>query len=347
MTQHLKSLRRKLLFVAAFVAALIAPLLTTAQETEGAATGDVVHVVVAGPGVEGESPVVKRQIRRVVGDPSTSEAEGDGPVVEVEKIVVPVEGDGDGTPGQKKIRVVVKKGDGEPEVREFVVPAGAHVEPFGGHLAERLGPPLGAPMVWFGDGPRGYLGVELTSLTPELRRHFGATEETGVLVGRVEPDSPAERAGLRVGDVLTRVDGQPVGSTLDVIRAIGSMQDGEIVALEIVRGGRVETLSAAVAQREVPRLDVGPMVRRFALEGDEFEFDLEALSGKMERLDEYFAGPEWKAQVERLEGLGTDLEKRLEGLEVELERLENEIGEVDVRVEVIEEDEGDEERQAP
>lgn len=340
MTQHLKSLCRKLLFVAALGAALIAPLFTTAQETEGAATGDVVHVVVAGPGVDGESPVVKRQIRRVVGDPSASEAEGDGPIVEVEKVVVPVEGEGDGTPGQKKIRVVVKKGDGEPEVREFMVPAGAHFEALGGELGEHFGSHIAAPRVWFGDGPRGYLGVELTALTPELRRHFGAAEETGVLVGRVEPDSPAERAGLRVGDVLTHVDGKPVGSTLDVIRAVGPKQDGEIVALEVMRGGRVETLSAAVSQREVSRLDVGPLVRRFAVEGDEFEVDLEALSGKMERLDEYFAGPEWKAQVERLEGLGTELEKRLEGLEVEFERLEGEMGDLDVQVEVMEEDSG-------
>ena len=259
---------------------------------------------------EGDEPVVERQVHRVV--------------------VAPPGGEGEG----KKVRVILRKGDGEPEVRELVVPSGSHFEALRRHVAP--------PMVWFGDGPRGFLGVELTMLTPELRSHFGASEEAGVLVGRVEPESPADRAGVRVGDVITHVDGEPVGSTFDVVRAVGGKKAGEIVAIELVRDGRVETLSAAVAEREVPRIDVGPLVRRFAVEGDEeFEVDLEALTENMERLDEYFAGPEWKAQVERLEGLGTELEKRLEGLEVELELLEQELGELDVRVEVIDEEEGE------
>ena len=45
----------------------------------------------------------------------------------------------------------------------------------------------------------GYLGVELVDLTPELREHFGAPRDVGVMVGRVEPGSPAARAGLEVG----------------------------------------------------------------------------------------------------------------------------------------------------
>ena len=51
-----------------------------------------------------------------------------------------------------------------------------------------------------GDGPmvrRGYLGVGLTELTPELRTHFGVPEESGVMVSKVEPGSPAEKAGSR------------------------------------------------------------------------------------------------------------------------------------------------------
>jgi len=259
---------------------------------------------------EGDEPVVERQVHRVV--------------------VAPPGGEGEG----KKVRVILRKGDGEPEVRELVVPSESHFEALGRHVAP--------PMVWFGDGPRGFLGVELTMLTPELRSHFGASEEAGVLVGRVEPESPADRAGVRVGDVITHVDGEPVGSTFDVVRAVGGKKAGEIVAIELVRDGRVETLSAAVAEREVPRIDVGPLVRRFAVEGDEeFEVDLEALTENMERLDEYFAGPEWKAQVERLEGLGTELEKRLEGLEVELELLEQEL---ERNEEVLEENEEELER---
>src|SRR5262245_50302044 len=71
----------------------------------------------------------------------------------------------------------------------------------------------GKPMVWESDGPmvsRGYLGVGLTDLTPELRTHFGAPEDAGVMVSKVEPGSPADKAGIKVGDVLASIDGKEV-----------------------------------------------------------------------------------------------------------------------------------------
>src|SRR5215475_13923485 len=77
----------------------------------------------------------------------------------------------------------------------------------------------GKQKVYEGDGPmvrRGYLGTALMDLTPELRTHFGVPEEAGVMVSRVESGSPAEKAGLKVGDILTRVDGAAVKSSWDV-----------------------------------------------------------------------------------------------------------------------------------
>src|ERR1700674_1056075 len=56
---------------------------------------------------------------------------------------------------------------------------------------------------------RGYLGVELSELTPELRAHFGAPESAGVMVARVAAGSPAEKGGLNVGDIITSLYGQP------------------------------------------------------------------------------------------------------------------------------------------
>src|SRR5258708_4887988 len=62
---------------------------------------------------------------------------------------------------------------------------------------------------------RGYLGVELTELTPELRAHFGAPQDTGVMVARVVAGSPADKAGLKVGDIITSLDGKAVESSSD------------------------------------------------------------------------------------------------------------------------------------
>src|SRR4029077_19784150 len=54
---------------------------------------------------------------------------------------------------------------------------------------------------------RGYLGIQLIEITPELRAHYGVARDAGVLVGGVEPDSPAAKAGIEVGDIITRDGG--------------------------------------------------------------------------------------------------------------------------------------------
>ncbi len=66
----------------------------------------------------------------------------------------------------------------------------------------------------------GYLGVRSIEMTPELRQHFGAPKDAGVLVGTVEPESPAAKAGIQVGDILTAVDGEGVGSTRALSRSV-------------------------------------------------------------------------------------------------------------------------------
>jgi len=107
---------------------------------------------------------------------------------------------------------------------------------------------------------RGFLGIQTTELTPDLRRHFGVSEEAGVLVGHVEPDSPADKAGLEVGDILVQVDGEPVESAWDLGRAVRKKKDGETATLEVWRDGRAQTLTATIAERERPALDVRRMV---------------------------------------------------------------------------------------
>src|SRR5262245_342061 len=65
-------------------------------------------------------------------------------------------------------------------------------------------------------GPR--MGVELLELTPELRVFFGAPEDSGLLVSRVESGSPAERAGIRVGDVIYRAAGEQIEEVDQLVR---------------------------------------------------------------------------------------------------------------------------------
>lgn len=119
-------------------------------------------------------------------------------------------------------------------------------------------------MVWIGDGSHGdhfslhsslmgrggYLGVQLTALTPELRSHFGVPDDTGVMVGKVLDDTAAFRAGLAVGDIITRVDGEPVASPRDLAMAIRELGEGDSVNLEVWRNGAIESIVATVDKHE-------------------------------------------------------------------------------------------------
>ena len=102
----------------------------------------------------------------------------------------------------------------------------------------------------------GFLGVQLTDLTPELRAHFGVPEDAGVLVASVVADSAAERAGIEVGDVVTLVDGESVGSARALAGAIGGHEQDDAVTLEIWRDGRAQQLTATLG--EIPRPFVRP-----------------------------------------------------------------------------------------
>ncbi len=96
---------------------------------------------------------------------------------------------------------------------------------------------------------RGFLGVGLRELTPELQTHFGAPEGSGVLVASVSDDSPAAAAGIRVGDVITAVDGLAVDSTRDLSREIRH-RPGDSVVIELYRDERARQVTATLGERQ-------------------------------------------------------------------------------------------------
>jgi membrane-associated protease RseP (regulator of RpoE activity) len=147
-------------------------------------------------------------------------------------------------------------------------------------------------------GKRAYLGVSLNDISPELRDYFGAPKDNGVLVESVADDSPADKAGLKVADILISIDGKEVRSGGDVRRALRDKKENDSVRIEIVRGRAHQT-------------------RLFAPD------DIAALAGKVGRA---FDGSEWHATVERmgdcseLQGRIKDLETRLKDLEKKLQK---------------------------
>jgi serine protease Do len=90
---------------------------------------------------------------------------------------------------------------------------------------------------------RGYIGVALTDVDPDLQASLGLARSRGALVQDVTDGSPGQRAGLRPYDLIVAVEGLPVSSDDELIREVASRSPGTVVRLQIVRDG---------AEREVP-----------------------------------------------------------------------------------------------
>jgi serine protease Do len=96
---------------------------------------------------------------------------------------------------------------------------------------------------------RGYVGLRLQEITPALAQALGRPDDKGVLTASVEPGSPAERAGVRTGDVITAFNGQPVESGRDLSRAVAALKPGTQAAMTVVRDGKTQDLTLTVGQR--------------------------------------------------------------------------------------------------
>ncbi|MEX2523873.1 MAG: DegQ family serine endoprotease [Gammaproteobacteria bacterium] len=95
---------------------------------------------------------------------------------------------------------------------------------------------------------RGWLGVLIQDVTRELAESFDMDYPHGALVAKVLPDSPAEEAGLEVGDIITRFDGKDISFSSDLPPIVGASEVDEKVSVDILRRGKKKTLGITIAE---------------------------------------------------------------------------------------------------
>jgi serine protease Do len=96
---------------------------------------------------------------------------------------------------------------------------------------------------------RGYLGVAPEDITPGLAQNFNLSSENGALVGDVMPVSPAEKAGLKSGDVITEFNGQPVNTQNDLLLAVADCSPGQEITVKFTRDGEQKTVNVTLAEQ--------------------------------------------------------------------------------------------------
>jgi serine protease Do len=101
----------------------------------------------------------------------------------------------------------------------------------------------------FGHLHRGAIGIAVQTITPPLSNGLQLTRTSGVVVSDVVPDAPADKAGVKIGDIITSVNGRSIDSVPVLTLALGIHQAGETVTVGLVRGAQALTLTVPVIER--------------------------------------------------------------------------------------------------
>jgi serine protease Do len=109
-----------------------------------------------------------------------------------------------------------------------------------------------------GSVERGFLGVNIQDLTPELAKQFNVKDTRGSLVAAVTPDSPADKAGLKSGDVIVEFNGRPVTDSRHLKLQVTETVPGSPVPVKVMRDGVMKTMSLTVKQLPGESIAKGP-----------------------------------------------------------------------------------------
>lgn len=106
----------------------------------------------------------------------------------------------------------------------------------------------------FGAVKRGYVGISFADLNPDVAQQLNISNTTGLYVKSLVPNGGAEQAGIKPGDIITKVDGQAVYQSSDLQERVGEMQPGDKLALTVLRNGEEKDFNVTLkAEAGVPR----------------------------------------------------------------------------------------------
>ena len=126
-------------------------------------------------------------------------------------------------------------------------PTGSNVG-IGFAMPSALDEPVIKQVMQYGKSRRAWLGVKIQTMTQEIAQSLGLKEPKGALVLEVTPTGPADKAGLKEGDVVTAINSQPVSNMRKLPRIVAEKQIGEKITLEYLRNGKTQTGVATLGE---------------------------------------------------------------------------------------------------
>jgi Do/DeqQ family serine protease len=105
-------------------------------------------------------------------------------------------------------------------------------------------------IIQYGNIQRGQIGIQIQNITPDLARAFNIKQQQGAVISGVVPGSPADKAGLKKGDVVIAMNGQPIDTSTRLSNSIALMRVGDKVDLHISRDGQEKTIKTRIAKTD-------------------------------------------------------------------------------------------------
>jgi len=127
-------------------------------------------------------------------------------------------------------------------INTFLVSSSGTFSGMGFAIPTQIVKPTVETLIRDGKVTHGYMGIGISDVTPENAKFFDVNDASGAVVTQVEPDSPAGKAGLKVGDVITELDGKKVSDAGELQVEVGQKRPGTTIKLEVMRDGKTVNL---------------------------------------------------------------------------------------------------------
>ncbi len=170
---------------------------------------------------------------------------------------------------------------------------------------------------------RAWLGVEMQKLTEQLGEYFKVKGGEGVLVSSVIEDSPAEKAGLKAGDVIVKIDDEEIEGGSDLIEYLGDKEEGDEVTINVVRKGKTKEIKVTLGEcpKERCRQCYG---KGYGRHFDKFKV--------LKDLEIYIPDIDREELLKDFEDIHIDLDEPIEELREQMEELRKELDELKEKV---------------
>ena len=132
-------------------------------------------------------------------------------------------------------------------INTFLVSNSGSFSGMGFAIPAQIAEPTVDKLIPFGKVTHGFIGIQISDVTPDNAKFFHLSKAAGALVSDVQPDSPGAKAGLRTGDVITELDGKPIADAGQLQMLVAQKGPGDTIQLQVMRDDRPTSVEVTLA----------------------------------------------------------------------------------------------------